>query len=673
MSRCQALAELSGRQDQPQAFAHYAAKVNAAVVAAAARVSNTGAQAAAAPDLAEALKQHAAALAAHHDFTRPLAEAHGCSGEEGGASSSSANGAGPSRAALSRRANALVGAGLDPAVVTLMGEAEVDELWLSLGLNKAAEVSTGGSGPDGASEVLPDGGSPAAPPMSMVRAALQAHGFSEEALALLSPDEVEDAFGSLRLDQHLALELAGDGSTASPTGGATHEGLPPTSPPSAAGPPQPPGDAGEQGDDGPDFGEVQVGGLRLDSSAGRGPRGRGEQHAPHRRSSPQVPKRAVGLSVEAAAAAEAQVARVAAQVATRREERSREAAAREERCREAREGWEAQVREEGEARAREAARRADAASEARARAAAELAAIDARAQARRREMDGALAREREEPRRSPHAVRAEEAGVGEGGGQPVRASPTPHAGKLATVGVTEGMSAEAAAAAAAAATAAAVATAAPSAERNALARRAAAEAAAARHDADHERAPSRPNPQVRRRNRARGRPGRPPTPRSLPRCSSPQPAAEAGGEGPRGGLVAQALEAVDREVPQWLRPHPWVSAQPKAAATEVATELGSLATKASTKASTKAATKAQPAPPPQLAAAHARIASPPGRPAPSVHPSPACPRLPRALVLRSRAWSSPRRRRRRRTSVASRACSSASAPASRPPSRPCVR
>ena len=68
MGRCQALAELSGRQDQPQAFAHYAAKVNAAVVAAAARVSNAGASA---PDLAEALKQHAAALAAANKTTQP--------------------------------------------------------------------------------------------------------------------------------------------------------------------------------------------------------------------------------------------------------------------------------------------------------------------------------------------------------------------------------------------------------------------------------------------------------------------------------------------------------------------------------------------------------------------------------------------------------------------------
>ena len=100
--------------------------------------------------------------------------------------------------------------------------------------------------------------------------------------------------------------------------------------------------------------------------------------------------------------------------------------------------------------------------------------------------------------------------------------------------------------------------------------------------------------------------------------------------------MAQALEAVDTEVPQWLQPHPWVSAQPqpKAAATEVATELGSRATKASTKASTKAATKAQPVPPPQLAAAHARTLALRPRLAGRPHPcpsyrtlSPARPRL----------------------------------------------
>ena len=119
--------------------------------------------------------------------------------------------------------------------------------------------------------------------------------------------------------------------------------------------------------------------------------------------------------------------------------------------------------------------------------------------------------------------------------------------------------------------------------------------------------------------------------------------------------MAQALEAVDREVPEWLRPHPWVSAQPKAAATEVATELGSLATKASTKASTKAATKAatkaQPAPPPQLAAAHARIAPPawpagrirvpPVAPLPSVPSPSARPRLAQSRLVFSASSEAP--------------------------------
>ena len=179
VGRCAALAELNGRQDQPQAFTHYATKVKEAAAAAAARVCNAGASA---PGLEDALKQHAAALVQHYEFTRPLAAAHGSGGEDETSS--------PAHASLSRRANALVGAGVDPAVVTLMGEAEVDELWLLLGLNKAAEVSTGSSGPDGASEGSPDDASPAAPPMSTVRAALQAHGFGEPVLELLSPDEL---------------------------------------------------------------------------------------------------------------------------------------------------------------------------------------------------------------------------------------------------------------------------------------------------------------------------------------------------------------------------------------------------------------------------------------------------------------------------------------------------
>lgn len=176
-------------------------------------------------------------------------------------------------------------------------------------------------------------------------------------------------------------------------------------------------------------------------------------------------------------------------------------------------------------------------------------------------------------------------------------------------------------------------------------------------------------------------PGASPAPRLTTPLSSLQPAAE--GERPHGGLVPNVPTVQAEGVPQWLLPHPWaVSGHPKAAAAEVptvvATELASRATEASTKAAaTNAATKASPVPSQQLAAERERAYL---APLPVADwPSSMSPRRPqralalRAFVLRSHAWSSQLRRRRRRTSAASRACSLASAPASRPPSRPCVR
>lgn len=86
--------------------------------------------------------------------------------------------------------------------------------------------------------------------------------------------------------------------------------------------------------------------------------------------------------------------------------------------------------------------------------------------------------------------------------------------------------------------------------------------------------------------------------------------------------MVRASEAVDTQAPQWLQPHPWVSARPEAAPTELATELATeaaptklateLASRA-TRSSAKAAPKAQLVPTPQLAAARARLAPPPGQ------------------------------------------------------------
>ena len=114
----------------------------------------------------------------------------------------------------SRRVAALVGAGLDERVVSHMEEAEVDEMWLRLGLGaptdaaaatgsgaSAGRESGGGGGGGG-------GGAHGMVPMAQVRAALVKHGLETHMLALLSADELLDVTLTLTLTLTLTVSLA---------------------------------------------------------------------------------------------------------------------------------------------------------------------------------------------------------------------------------------------------------------------------------------------------------------------------------------------------------------------------------------------------------------------------------------------------------------------------------
>ena len=136
----------------------YVAIVASAAEAALARVQSTS------PDLERVLQLHATTLAQHAELTSHMTRVMGAGGSGGGGGGGGTGGRGgsgsnddedsdggdvgddprrppASQPPPSRRVAALVEAGLDQQMVSHMDEAEVDDMWMRLGLGKPADAA----------------------------------------------------------------------------------------------------------------------------------------------------------------------------------------------------------------------------------------------------------------------------------------------------------------------------------------------------------------------------------------------------------------------------------------------------------------------------------------------------------------------------------------------------
>ena len=135
-ARCKALLELT---EDAKASSAYVAMLATSADAAAARAKS------ALPDFRQVLEQHSSALAQHRELAVQLTQL----ALTGAAPASSEASTAPARTSsslppLSRRARALVEAGIDAEMVAHMSEADVDEMWLRLDIGPDGAAPTGG-------------------------------------------------------------------------------------------------------------------------------------------------------------------------------------------------------------------------------------------------------------------------------------------------------------------------------------------------------------------------------------------------------------------------------------------------------------------------------------------------------------------------------------------------